>query len=275
MPAQISENVESREFTTGSGASRELVYDVIGTLDENEVQDLLLATSPGDYMGLLRESVSANHQGRGVWKGTARYRGAAWDAAVGGGGAAETLREFSFDTSGGTQKTTQGIDTTAWDAVGKTGPDFGGAIGVNNDTVEGVDIFIPKYEFQEVHAFAPERITQAYKLTLFNMTGMVNDAPWRGFAKGEVLFLGAQGRSGSRDEEGAWSISYKFACSPNRDWIDIGTEILGVTKEGWQYLWVFYESVEDSGAHAMVKRPLTAFVEQVYRYDDFLKLEIG
>ena len=49
---------------------------------------------------------------------------------------------------------------------------------------------MPVYNFSETHYIAAENVTQAYKATLFALTGRINAAPFRGFAAGEVLFSG-------------------------------------------------------------------------------------
>ncbi|MBC7326197.1 MAG: hypothetical protein H5T99_12950, partial [Moorella sp. (in: Bacteria)] len=69
-------------------------------------------------------------------------------------------------------------------------------------------------------------------------------------------------------------ITFKFAASPNKTNITIG-DITGIAKKGWEYLWVLYEDAEDTNAQRLVKRPVAAFVEQVYPYGDFSQLGIG
>jgi len=67
------------------------------------------------------------------------------------------------------------------------------AIGVTDTGVEGVEIVVPVYNFSETHYLPDGQVTQGYKLTLFGLTGKVNNGSFRGFAAGEVLFLGASG----------------------------------------------------------------------------------
>jgi len=47
-------------------------------------------------------------------------------------------------------------------------PNFGGAVGVTHDSVEGVDITIPVYSFSETHFLDAAFVTPAYYGTLFN-----------------------------------------------------------------------------------------------------------
>ena len=46
-------------------------------------------------------------------------------------------------------------------------------------------------------------------------------------------------------------------------------------KEGWHYLWVRYEDEKDEAAKVLTRRPVAAYVEQVYQYGDFGLLGIG
>ncbi len=137
---------------------------------------------------------------------------------------------------------------------------------------------MPIYNFSETHYLTVEQVTPEYKGTLFQLTGKVNNATFRGLAAGECLFLGASGTLHGTETDtettGDWEITYRFAASPNKTGITIGS-ISGIAKKGWEYLWVRYADVEDMDAMAMVKRPVAAYVEQVYEDADFGLLDIG
>jgi hypothetical protein len=57
-------------------------------------------------------------------------------------------------------------------------------------------------------------------------------------------------------------------ASPNRTGITVG-DITGISKKGWEYLWVRYADSEDAAAKAIVKKPVAAYVEKVYEVGDF------
>lgn len=261
MPASISESYLSRPFTLGRfTGGRELVYDIRGTEDEEEVEALLVATAPAVYLGRVLESLDAEPQGGGVWKGHARYV------------QFEDGSEYTFDTGGGTAKITQSLTTIAsYAPPGFTAPDFQGAIGVTEDRVEGVDISSPVFTFSETHEFDDSTVTGAYKIVLFNLTGRVNNASFKGFAAGECQFLGA---SGSKRPNALWSITFRFSASPNITGMTIG-DITGIDKLGWDYLWIRYADYEDASAFALVKRPVAVYVERVLYEGDFTNLLIG
>ena len=91
-------------------------------------------------------------------------------------------------------------------------------------------------------------------------------------AAGECLFLGASGSQRGIGED--WELSFRFAGSPNASNLSVGP-ITGITKLGWEYMWIRYEDVEDFDAAQLVKRPTSVHIEQVYEYADFSWLGIG
>ena len=262
MPAPvIVERFDSKEISESKdNPSVDLIYMIMNTEDYATANGLMASTIPAKFGDLFLDDYHIVHQGNGVWEGTARY--VKW----------KSESQYSFDTGGGTQHVTQSIANVGkYSASGFTAPDFFGAIGVTDDRVEGTDVTVPVFNFTETHYIPNLLVTGAYKLTLFNLTGKVNGATFKGFAKGEVLFLGASGSKRGLDD---WEITFRFAASPNVAGLSLGS-ITGIAKEGWQYLWVRFIDDEDTTAKALIKRPVSAYVEQVYSYGDFSGLGIG
>jgi len=261
MSTIIIERFDSRESTEDiDNPTVDLIYSVIGTEDDADVKTLVESTVPAMYQGLVFQSYHIAPQGGGVWEASARY------------GKRERKEpgysSFSFDTGGGTQHISQSLQTLGSYAASGTPPSFQGAIGVTTDSVEGADITVPVYSFQESHILADALVTGAYKLTLFGLTGRINAANFRGFAAGEVLFLGAAGsKRGTED----WEITYRFAASANVSGLSLGP-ISGITKRGWDYLWVRYADAVDQ--NVLIKRPIAAYVERVYLDGNFSLLGI-
>ena len=178
---------------------------------------------------------------------------------------------FSCDTSGGTTKITQALSQSTHVASG-TAPDFKGAIGVGkNGAVEGVDIVVPALKFSLTYKMPNSVLTLGYVLTLYEMTGKTNSQPFKGFAAGELLFLGAQAREGSASDP---EVTYHFAASKNRESIPVG-DITVPSKRGHQYLWVRYRETDDASAKELVPNPSSAHVATVYEEADFANLQIG
>ena len=181
----------------------------------------------------------------------------------------ENQSSESFDTTGGTVHVSQSFGTNRF---GTLAPDFKGAIGVSDDRVDGVDITIPAYKFSETHYIPRAFVGTSYKYTLFLLTGKVNNAAFKGFAAGEVLFLGSTGSRRGRED---FEITYHFAASPNIASIVFTSSITVLDKEGWDYMWLYYNDEVDGTAHRIVRRPRAAYVERVYERADFGSLGLG
>jgi len=270
MAIETFEKFDSRYTSAGVDPAQERHYAVLGTDDEFAARLAVQGDSPvvidlyldGTVL-VWRQSIDMEPVGEEQWHGVVRY---------------STVRPtnestFSFDTGGGTAHVTQSLSTiathtnpTQW----LIAPDFGGAIGATADGVEGTDIVVPLYQFSETHYLPATFVTPAYKATLFFLTGKVSSAAFKGFSAGEVLFLGA---SGALRGGGDWEISYRFAASPNVTGLAVGP-ITGISKEGWDYLWVRYLDAEDSAAKALVKVPAAAYIERVYARADLNDLGI-
>jgi hypothetical protein len=269
MAVIISENYASREFTLGRQRSREIVYDVLGTDDETVVEAQVRATAPPVYGGLGIEDVEcvpvevdAGDAHRGIWKVRVKYQ---YD---------DDGSEFTFDTGGGTAHVTQALETVArYAPPGPAScPDTLGAIGASGDRVEGADIVVPSYQFTERHRIADAVVMGGYKGTLFNLTGRMNDAPFKSLDTGECLFLGASGQK--RGFDSFWDILYRFAGSPNATGLAVG-DITGIAKLGWDLLDIQYAEFADLFAFHLVQRPIGVQVQRVYRFGDFSAMAIG
>ncbi len=105
--------------------------------------------------------------------------------------------------------------------------------------------------------------------TLNEITGTVNDRPFRGFSAGEVLMVGASGkRRGSKD----WDIELKFSALPNVTNLRIGN-IVGIDMKGRDCLDIRYARRHNIGKAAEV--PVEVSVYEVYNNTNFSRLQIG
>jgi hypothetical protein len=229
---------------------------------------------------LMAESYSVSYLGDDAWQVQINYvkEGADDDSQT------EPLkRSRSFDTSGGSQHITQASGGTANGGIatsnperryGQNAPDMKGAIGVDGDSVNGVDIVVPALTWTETYDVPHSYVTSNYIRSVAALTGSVNNGTFRGFSAGEVLFLGASGSQEWDDEKGngPWSLSFKFVASPNVTGQQIG-DITGIEKKGHEYLWVRYEDAVDS--NTLVKKPKHVYVNKVYRDGSFSGLGIG
>ena len=270
MPITVREKFESRP---GSDDEVELIFVIEGTDDDAAARAALASEAPTTHGTLVRQTPTIEPVGPNLWEGKAKYVKPEWQAP------ATNSSSFSFDTSGGTQHITQSRSTVArYAPAGKTAPDFGGAIGVTHDNVEGVDITLPVFAFNVTRYIPNSEMTGTYIANLYAATGKTNNANFTvnvdgvtlTFAEGECLFLGATG--GRRGEED-WELNFRFAGSPNATNLTIG-DITGINKKGWEYLWVRYADTEDAAAKAIVKKPIAVYVEKVYESAAFGNLSI-
>ena len=127
--------------------------------------------------------------------------------------------------------------------------------------------------FSETHYFSPRFVSTAYKKTVAGLTGCINNAPFKGYFSGEVLFLGASGSRRGNSTDDWWEISFKFAVSVNRNNLRVGA-LTVPQKLGWDYMWVRYADNLDGAQSSLIKIPVAAYVERVYPFGNFGALGI-
>lgn len=263
----------SREFTTHYVVDNRWSY----LAAEKRATEL----NPENLAGHKRIRLDISPLGNGYWDVKATYRTAEVTTPDAGGddtGGQNIANSLSVDTSGGTEHITQALYDGQGDWGGEQGyaragqiaPDYFGAINCSGDSVQGIDVTVPAFNFSEVWTWPARLLTTEYYATLYNWTGTINDKPWRVFARGEVLFLGARFDRNRGDE--FIPITYQFSARPTRSNFKIG-QITVAQKLGWQYLWVKYEDHEET--EALVKRPKFVYVNDVYPERDFATLNIG
>jgi len=263
--ATISEAKDSRKCTDGDEPSAELRFNIAGTEDDGEARTLLLGAAPPTWTvggkTLVQKQRSLDPAGGGHWKGSVTY------------GRRES--SYQFEIGGGSAHITEALDQTSY-GYEAAAPEMNHRINVTRDrngvTVNGLDIDAPTYAWSETHYLPAGAVNAAYKAALFAVAAApVNQYAWRGFQAGEVKFKGASGQQ--RGEED-WAITFKFEASPNATGLSVGN-ITGISKKGWEYLWVLYEEVEDGAAKVLVPSPLGVYVAKVYAESDFSLLGIG
>jgi hypothetical protein len=257
----VSERYQS-SVQTGENASAEVEYLVTGTSDRVAAVNALVAAVPSTHVGLVIQHHGLEWHAPNAWIGTAYYGRLPAPEP-------ESI-SYQFETGGGTQHISQSLATLGNYAASGTPPDYGGAIGVTESGVEGVDIVVPQYSFTLRRAFDPTLLTLGFEQVLFALTGTTNLASWKGFAAGEVLFLGA---SGSGETADLVELDYRFSASPNVASLTVGA-ITGITKGGHDYLWVRYRD-HDNGQGRLVKVADSVHVERVYLSSDFSALGLG
>ena len=284
------EDGESRQATIArkgrkAASNYQKSYKVFGTTDDvvlhaeintKVTAELAYWQYPGvTGMQLRAEQYSVSYLGDDAWQVTISY---SKDGAE--DGTDPLKRSRSFDTTGGTQHITQAYSVGSGSSLDfeyrfpSSATNMSGAIGVDDNGVNGVDVVTPQLQWQESYDVPNAYVTNSWIRSVAGVTGTTNNASFRGFEAGEVLFMGCSGSQEWDDQKGRgpWSLSFRFVASKNVTNQTIGS-ITGISKRGHDYLWVLYEgSVLGS---ALLKRPKAVYVSKVYKDSDFSGLGIG
>lgn len=146
-------------------------------------------------------------------------------------------------------------------------PNYRQAIGVTRDRVEGTDKFVPKFEFSITVKTYP--VTLSFLRTVRSCVAKTNQAEWKGFAAGEVLYMGMTGQC---EPNNYWSLTHKFAAGENLTNVQI-TPDLTMNKGAFHYLWCTYQQQVVNGIALQV--PRAAYVEQIYDETDLNQLRLN
>jgi len=269
--AEIREVIGSgsiTEATKGRESTAELRYAVTGTSNSQIVLGLVFGASPTVFNYLPRGDVSITPTDHEVWECTVSYKMPDEEEEN------EDIDRpgFNFDTSGGTFHISHSLETLqSYSAIEtQPPPNFKGGINVSKDEIKGSDVIIPALRFTETHKFPAANITPTFIKNLARNTGKTNDAEWRGFEKGELLFMGCSGTY----EDVVCSITYTFRASENIEELSV-PPFEDIAKGGHELLWIFYVDEEDDDAGELIKGPRAAYVERIYEEFDFADLNIG
>lgn len=257
MAILIEELNDSRSIGYERGERR---YRVTGTNDSEAARSGVWADAPIYFGGLIKQDarvdVTASYAG-GIGHFVVVVPYAKRRPPIEG-----SITE-AFETSGGSQRITQALAATAY------GPgaieDEKLIIGWDGETVQGIDVIVPQWDFSLRCELDPADVTEAYKATISLLTGRVNNAAWRGFAAGTLLFRGATG-PGYTEDDPLYEIAYNFSASPNRTGLSVGG-ITGIAKDGWEHMDIRYANDEDGTR--IIAKPIAVYVQQIYETGNF------
>jgi len=271
MTAEIYELSDSRGFRGNSQSARERRkrYVIEGTNDEEEVDTLLRATAPAEYLGLPVQDYSADPD-------ITEYR---WICQV--SYAVRDEWSFAIDNIAGTEHMAVSLETTQKKYRGGVGAfDFNGAINVSGDSVAGVDAYSAKQQFTVIRYVEKTEIDTAYLDGIdalckprphFNheTVTIVIEGITRTYAAGELLFLGYS--LATSNTKTHWEIRYEFLASMNL----AGVSLAGIgpfDKKGFEYLWPCFD--DDVDNNSPVRVPKALFVERLYDEGDFAAISL-
>lgn len=263
--------------------------------DHAAVEAFAYANVPATYDSLTDRSIGIDELGNGKYQIKVSYKVKEGQTIPGQAGNSTPQQpdkpdandaldsSWNFKTGGGTVTIKQSLKTMESGvspraaALGRTAPDYKGAINVQKDRVEGCEVYVGKLEFS--HTVQTPTLSLRYIRKVRDLTGCVNIKKFWDREPGELLFLGATGQTRSTQEGGGWTVTFDFVENPNQCDIEIcsADSTSGAFtvpfKRGWDYLWVAYEPNDDQNKITQI--PYAYYVEQVYPYEDFAYLGIG
>ncbi len=261
----IDEKFLSRSSHLGTRQSQERIF-TINAADENEAITLLKAASPDSYAvasGTFRLiDYGVDPIGPSFYVGQSSYEQRRPDDNP----------SFSFELGGGTSRILVSKAVVNGYKVGGTYTPLDASIGATADGVEGCDVFLPSYSWSEIWRFNPADADATYRNKVKALLAApVNNATFRGYPAGEVLFMGA---SGSQTGQNETEVTFKFAQSPNVTGLTVGG-ITGITKAGWDFLDQRFQEALDATTNLLIRTLQFVIIHRVYDAGDYSTLNIG
>jgi hypothetical protein len=273
MAFTITEHWTSRAGNDGDNPSRVRVYTLVtnaANFDTDDPFTALASAAPTTDASLPRRTIQIDPIGPYSYGGKVTYgRQGGSDSAADPPEVGD--EEFNFRISADTKHITVGREHIVSLPASPANP-YQGAIGVTADDVQGCDILVPVFGFSVTKWFDTADIDSAFIQALCAQCTTTNNGTWRGYAAGEVLFLGASGGPVSGPSSAMTEITFDFAAAKNLASVSVGS--LGtIAVKGWEHLWVRFK--DDVASNKFVQVPESAHVERVYESSTFSSLPIA
>lgn len=173
----------------------------------------------------------------------------------------------NFECSTGTSHITNAIQNIT---IRKADVDPGTFIGWNGkikdeSEITGVDILVPTLRESYTKNIKLSKLNNAYRRKIAKLTGKINSKTFKGWDRGEVLFLGCSFSAPEKTSKKV-TVTFNFAIQPNE-----GAEIDGEEffKNGWEYAWTIAGTNIDEGMTTPKNKVTGIYCSQVYYYADF------
>jgi len=278
MPVEVFElfgSQSGKEAAKDKSSSRQLMVQVVGSDDDASILSAA-ATWLGIYYptfaGLNQDDLTKKQIGPQIWEVSAGYIEPEKQDEKEEQEEGESI--FSWDTSGHTEHITRSLETVERFKYRDADPppeDFQGAIGVHGESIDGADVVVPGLEFSIRYKLPKASVSVDYIRTLRSMTGKRNDGSWKGFSKGELLFLGS---SGQETSNGPTEAIYKFRMDEDTlVQLDPAATVSEATKKAHDYAW--WHFIESEGTNQLIQKPVSLNLERVVEEADFGDLGIG
>lgn len=285
MSLSVVEAFGSQEYTRGKTKTADLRFVVFGATESTTAIEVHAAVAadeivPSSYGGMASRTIKVAPLTNEVWSATVTYQPSELRPE-----AESTYVGISFTTTGAVENVqtalAQSYSSLMREDDGTTIVEpLNPGLSINIDenmAVNGIDITVPKFEFNETHYISDADIganVNSYMNTLHNATGKTNDAEFRGFGVGQVLFTGAYGSK--RPAEGDWEITFTFIAAPDALltlplWKRDGTAVLDdqdvqqtieFGKPGHDYIWFHRQRKVQDGLETVLDRSVN--IARVY-----------
>lgn len=241
------------EITSIDQADVGVTYIVTGTSNEFDARAAVIVEADPEFDGRIASGFALNRMGSESWEAIVTYSAVDWE------------RNFEIGIEQVT--VTQALENIGnYAAPGNIAPNFGGAIGVTRDSVEGCSIPIPTKTWSETHYFDPKMVDESYEDALELLTGKTNDRPWRTHKAGEVMFMGAVG--GISRGKTRMPLTFKFTKSRDRGAFTVG-DIPVPGKRGFDYMSINYIEYFDPASFRTIKRAHSVHIDRVIERGPF------
>ena len=268
-------NLETDE-TQQRAMSCEIQYRAISDkeADESAVVDACRKSDkvPRKYLGMTLQRLTVveriNAQN---WKVNAEYKYIGGPSVNSEDGEREEKVSIEFGVSTATRTVSLGRVESYGDI-----PTYGGLIDVQESgdgTMEprGISVYIPTGTMTITHWFKKSQWTTRLRNKIAYRRCRYNSDTFRGFAHGELLFVGET--VSYQDDDKYVEVQFKFLISENSDDIEVG-KFSGIHKRGWQGMWCKYaKNVKTVGGKKyQVLEPQGVAIEKIYRACSFEEL---
>ena len=248
MSIIYDERPESRSWAAKNNEGI-LEYNLIGTAgefpDEVSAINYVYAVQSVFYSGAWLQDIAVKPQGPSFWYVTCPYGPLPKQPGS---------IEISFRTTGGTVHV-----VSSKSMVAKYGTASRNRTIIGQDGA-GAEITVPVQLRSYTFNFAKGIVTEAAMDYWEDLTGIVNSIAWHNRPAGEVLFLGASGKTTISADSNS-SVTFEMAMSRNKTGITIGA-ITGVVKQGQDLIDIHVKTVVDTGED--VPEAKAVYIQRVY-----------
>lgn len=230
------------------------VWEIYDCADDATAETLVKAIAPTTWRDQYRGPITIKSRGTRLWDAAVEYV------------PRKPLEpgDFDFRFDIGTESTHITHAIANRNRYPGGAPDLKGAIGWDGKELKGTDILVPKSTLNWKVILAEADVDDTYKANLRKLVGKINDDTFKGCAAGELLLIAATGSY--RNESIDYEINFSAAYSENATGLTVGG-VTGITKRGWDYLWVKWKPILDAGIKKIDAEAV--YVDQVYKEGDF------